>query len=79
MNLLVVEMRRALRRRVVRVLILIALVGCAFAGVIAFLSSSGKTLAELHAGRRAASRGAHRLVGTPGRPTARCSSRPSSC
>jgi len=48
MNLLVVEMRRALHRRVVRVLILLALVACAFAGVIGFLSSSGKTLAELH-------------------------------
>ena len=49
MNLLAVEMRRAMRRRVVRVLILLALLGCAFAGVIAFTGSSGKTLAELHA------------------------------
>ena len=48
MNLLVVEMRRAMRRRVIRVLILIALGWCAFAGVVAFLSSSGKTLAQLH-------------------------------
>ena len=48
MNLLVVEMRRALRRRVVRVMILLALIGCVFAGVIAFTSSTGKTLAELH-------------------------------
>ncbi len=48
MNLLAVEMRRTLRRRVVRVLIVLALVGCAFAGVVAFLGSSGKTLAELH-------------------------------
>jgi hypothetical protein len=48
MNLLTVEMRRALHRRVVWVLILIALVGCAFAGVVGFLSSSGKTIAELH-------------------------------
>ena len=48
MNLLVVEMRRAMRRRVVRVMILIALGWCAFAGVVAFLGSSGKTLAELH-------------------------------
>lgn len=48
MNLLVVEMRRALRRRVVRVLILLALIGCATAGVIAFTDSVGKSLAELH-------------------------------
>ena len=48
MNLLVVEMRRAMRRRVIRVLILIALGWCAFAGVVAFLSSNGKTVAELH-------------------------------
>jgi hypothetical protein len=48
MNLLMVEMRRALRRRVLRVMILLALFWCAFAGVIGFLSSSGKTLAELH-------------------------------
>jgi hypothetical protein len=37
---------------VVWVLIVIALVGCAFAGVVAFLSSSGKTLAELHVGNQ---------------------------
>jgi ABC-type transport system involved in multi-copper enzyme maturation permease subunit len=48
MNLLQVEMRRALRRRVIRVLILIALGWCLFAGVIAFLSSNGKELSELH-------------------------------
>ncbi|MGZ8763957.1 MAG: hypothetical protein ACXW2Y_11600 [Acidimicrobiia bacterium] len=48
MNLLMVEMRRALHRRVVWVLILLALGGCAFAGVVGFLSSSGKTIAELH-------------------------------
>ncbi len=48
MSLLVVEMRRAFRRRVVRVMILIALIGCAFAGVIAFTSSTGKSVAELH-------------------------------
>jgi hypothetical protein len=46
-SLLIVEIRRALRRRVVRVLILVALLGCAFAGVVGFLASSGKTLAEL--------------------------------
>src|SRR5689334_15324542 len=49
MNLLVVEMRRALHRRVVWVLIGLALVGCALAGVLAFTSSAGRTLAELHA------------------------------
>jgi ABC-type transport system involved in multi-copper enzyme maturation permease subunit len=48
MNLLAVELRRALHRRVVRILILIALVGSVLAGVIAFVDSSGKTLAELH-------------------------------
>jgi hypothetical protein len=48
MNLLMVEMRRAMHRRVVRVLILLALVACGFAGVIGFLSSRGKTLTELH-------------------------------
>ena len=47
MNLLVVEMRRALHRRVVRVLILLALIGCATVGVIAFTTSVGKSLAEL--------------------------------
>lgn len=49
MNLLVVEMRRASNRRVVRVMILLALIACGFAGVIAFTSSSGKTLTQLHA------------------------------
>jgi len=47
MNLLMTEMRRALHRRAVRVLIAIALVGCVFAGVIAFFGSAGKTLAQL--------------------------------
>lgn len=50
MNLLVVEMRRAMHRRVVRVMILIALVACVVAGVIAFTSSAGKTVADLHGG-----------------------------
>jgi hypothetical protein len=49
-NLLVVEMRRALHRRVVHTLIVLALVGCAVAGVIAFADSAGRSLAELHAG-----------------------------
>ena len=47
MNLLTTEMRRALHRRAVRVLIAIALVGCALAGVIAYFGSAGKTLLEL--------------------------------
>jgi hypothetical protein len=47
MNLLSVEMRRALRRRSVRVLIATALLGCVVAGVIAFAGSAGKTLLEL--------------------------------
>jgi ABC-2 type transport system permease protein len=47
MNLLVVEMHQALQRRLVRVLILMALIGCAVVGVIAFTSSAGKSLAEL--------------------------------
>ncbi len=47
MNLLTTEMRRALHRRAVRVLIAIALVGCSLAGVIAYFSSTGKTLTQL--------------------------------
>ncbi len=47
MRLLRTEMRRALRRRAVRVLISIALLGCVFAGVVAFVGSAGKTIAEL--------------------------------
>jgi hypothetical protein len=50
MSLLTVEIRRALGRRVIRVMVLLALAGCAFAGVVAFLSSQGQTLAELRAG-----------------------------
>ncbi|MDP9332055.1 MAG: hypothetical protein M3Q30_01900 [Actinomycetota bacterium] len=50
MNLLVVEMRRALHRRVVRVLIVLALFACTAAGIIAFADSAGKTLAELQVG-----------------------------
>jgi len=42
MNLLAVEIRRALHRRIVWVLLAIAVVGAAFAGVIAFVSSSGR-------------------------------------
>jgi hypothetical protein len=47
MNLLKTEMRRALNRRAVRVLIAIALLGCALAGVIAYLGSAAKTVTEL--------------------------------
>ncbi len=47
MNLLRVEMRRALRRRAVRVLIALALLGCTVAGLVAFLGSRGKTVTEL--------------------------------
>lgn len=47
MNLLAVEMRRALRRRAVRVLIAIGLLGCVAAGLVAWFGSSGKSLAEL--------------------------------
>jgi ABC-2 type transport system permease protein len=43
------EMRRALRRRAVRVLIALAGVACIFAGVVAFAGSSGKSLLELQA------------------------------
>ncbi|MGQ0824300.1 MAG: hypothetical protein ACT4OX_04560 [Actinomycetota bacterium] len=39
MNLLIVEMRRALHRRLVRWMIVLALVGCAFLGVVALVSS----------------------------------------
>ena len=47
MSLLTTEMRRAMRRRAVRVLIAIAVVGCACAGVIAYVGSAGKTITEL--------------------------------
>lgn len=50
MSLLKTEMDRALRRRAVRALILIAALGCVVAGVIAFASSAGKTLAQLQVG-----------------------------
>jgi len=50
MNLFVTEMRRALRRRAVRVLIAVGLFGCAFAGVITYLATAGKTLDELRYG-----------------------------
>lgn len=47
MNLLVVEMRRALHRRVVWTLIALALAGTVVLGLVAFFDSSGKTLTEL--------------------------------
>ena len=47
MNLLMTEMRRALHRRAVLVLIAIALAGCALAGAIAYFTSKGKTVAQL--------------------------------
>jgi hypothetical protein len=47
--LLMSEMRRALHRRVVWVLIGLALIGCGLLGVIAFFDSAGKTVAELRA------------------------------
>ena len=50
MTLVVVEMRRALHRRLVWILIALALVGACVAGVVAFVDSAGKTLAELHVG-----------------------------
>jgi hypothetical protein len=49
-NLLMSEMRRALHRRVVWVLIAVALIGVATLGIVAFVTSAGKTLAELGAG-----------------------------
>jgi hypothetical protein len=48
-NLLWVEMRRALHRRLVWVLIAVALVGCVILGIVAFVDSAGKTVAELRA------------------------------
>lgn len=47
-TLLLVEMRRALHRRVLRVLVALGLVGAAVFGVAAFASSAGRTPAELH-------------------------------
>lgn len=47
MTLLLSEMRRALHRRSVWVLVAISVAGCALAGVASFLSSAGESLAEL--------------------------------
>ena len=47
MTLLLVEMRRALRRRLVRVMVGLALLACVLAGLGVFLDSAGKTTAEL--------------------------------
>ena len=49
MNLLIVEMRRALRRRAIRILIAVGLMGCVIAGVVTWFGSSGKTLLQLRA------------------------------
>jgi ABC-2 type transport system permease protein len=48
MNLLLVEMRRALHRRAIRALIATGLVGCVIAGAIALGTSFGKSVGELH-------------------------------
>lgn len=47
MSLLTTEMRRAMHRRAIRVLIAIAVVGCAFAGTVAYIGSAGKTITQL--------------------------------
>ena len=49
MNLLHTEMRRALHRRVVRVLVLLALIGCVLAGIGVFLDAAGQTVIEMRA------------------------------
>lgn len=46
-HLVVVEMRRALHRRVVHFLVALALVGVAAVGLVAFFDSAGKTVADL--------------------------------
>ena len=43
MNLLLVEMRRAMHRRLVRWMIALAVFGCAFMGFIAFITSGDLT------------------------------------
>jgi hypothetical protein len=48
-NVLVIEMRRAMQRRLVRVLILLALMMIVIAGVVEFLASQGLDLAALAA------------------------------
>jgi len=47
MRLLRMEMRRALHRRAVRVLIAISLLLCAMAGVVAFVGSQGKSVSQM--------------------------------
>lgn len=49
LNLLTVEMRRALHRRLVYVLVGLGVLGSTVAGVIAFVTSTGRSLAELRA------------------------------
>lgn len=46
-DLIWTEMRRTLRRRAVRVLVSLALLGCALAGVVAFFGSQGKTVTQM--------------------------------
>jgi len=47
MRTLRTEMRRALHRRAIRVLIAVGLIGCLVAGVIAYLTSATMTIAEM--------------------------------
>lgn len=47
MNLVLTEMRRAMRRRAVRALIALAIIGCGVAGLVGYFGSVGKTLTEL--------------------------------
>ena len=49
LTLVGVEMRRALRRRAVRVLIVLALIGVVTLGLVAFFDSAGKSVAQLQA------------------------------
>jgi ABC-type transport system involved in multi-copper enzyme maturation permease subunit len=47
MTILMTEMRRALTRRAVQVLISLGLLGCAIAGVVSYFGSRGKSVAQL--------------------------------
>jgi hypothetical protein len=49
LTLVTVEMRRALRRRAVRVLIALAIIGIVTLGLVAFFDSAGKSVAQLRA------------------------------
>jgi hypothetical protein len=50
LTLVTVEMRRALRRRAVRALILLAFLGIVTLGLVAFFDSAGQSVAQLRAG-----------------------------